>query len=820
MYIALDEHNEIVEISESIPGKNYYCPACKEIVVAKRGEIRQHYFAHKAGSNCSDGWDKYYDMSEWHKNWQLSFPKINREVVLSFGKLIHRADILVGKTVIEFQHSSISVDLFNKRNEYYRNMGYKVIWLFDLIEDYQNDKLIEESDLNFIWTNPRTTFNNYDLENGQIELFFQLKENDKCIIKVKNSSDEGFKEFSGSEWYLKDEFLEYFKCMDGSYPKPVTEYNTINDEYINFKKKYNINLDLQQERAVQTIDGATLVLSVPGSGKTTVLVNRIGYMINCKHIDGKSILALTYTKMAAVDMKKRYSSIYGDDINVDFRTINSFADEFIRRYGIDRVVISENDKEGILRSIYKEYYDGWMSSTDILEASTTISYIKNMMLNEKEIREYLIWNIDALEIYKKYQNKLDSMNAGFNKKYIDFDDQLVLTYNYLKEDEKALENIQSIYKYFCIDEAQDTSKIQYEIIKLLASKSKNIFMVGDEDQSIYGFRAAYPEALINFKNEYANPFILKIETNYRSTPEIINLASKVISKNKNRIPKKMIPYRENGNKPECIVVNNRGEQYKKILSIIESTNSQITLLYRENICSIPIINDLINKGIKFNIKKIKENFFFNDHIVRDIVAFFRFSLNQELDNFGSIVNKLGFYIKKKDINGICNKCKWSRKSIYYAMKEWLDYDNRDDGYKADELKKIMNKVKLSNPSDAIEILCANGYGDYIKENNYNSSIIEILMYLADEDNDILSFLKHIDKLQKGISDLKYESDAKILLSTVHSSKGLEFDKVILYDLFDGVFPELCKGTEEEKIAKEEEERRLLYVAVTRAKNNF
>ena len=822
MFIALDEFDELICAEDTVPGKLYKCPACCRTLSVRRGSVRKPYFAHLQGETCSDTWNTSYDMSDWHRDWQNMFPIVNQEVVVQLGDIKHRADVLTGKTVIEFQHSPLTSDMFNKRNAFYQDLGYKVVWLFDLVEEVNDGKVIQREDgrSSYVWKHPRHTFDGYDLESGRTEVFFQLRENaENCIVKVEANVQGSFAEFTASKQYSKEQFLEYFQCINGTCPKPFREDIRQNEDYLRFKEKYGICLDPQQERAAETVDGAILVLAVPGSGKTTTLISRIGYMVNCKGIDASSILALTYTKNAAEDMKRRYESAFGKNEKVNFYTLNAFANGIIRKCGIVRTVAENDERNRILSKIFKMCYPNpgdYPTKSDLQMASTTISNIKNRMLCEDEIRELRIWNVSAKEVYDKYKTGLENIGK------IDFDDQLVLAYQQLKENTQVLVSIQERYKYICVDEAQDTSKLQYEIIKLLSGKYHNIFMVGDEDQSIYRFRAACPEALLNFRDEYPNPFILKLETNYRSTSEIVDFASRFIAKNSRRYPKRMISARGEGIAPARIVVPNREEQYADIVSKAKKHhNGQMAILFRDNVCALPLADLLLKNGLPFSMRKTEEILFFHEHIVNDIKAFL--SLSQDYHNteaFKNIYYKCGAYIKGNDIKGICGKVYYQKMDIFQAIEAYLSWGNRDEGHKARWFRDRIEPMSKLRPAEAIRYIFDHGYGEYLREKKMGAGHIDILISLANDDETVDDFFAHLDRLEKQLCNLGNAS-SDIILSTVHSSKGLEYDKVLLMDVIDGLFPSVTEeNIDADDIETLQEERRLFYVAMTRAKNEL
>ena len=210
MLFAYDYNDNRVYIDETHSNQEYYCPYCGSSLITKKGDVRQHHFAHKSTHVCSDSWvgdrSHSYDISPWHNEWQSSFPKENQEVMLVLGDTKHRADVMVDKTVIEFQHSIMSVKAFDDRNNFYFNFGNKVIWLFDLSDILESSQLAykkTETGLDFYWKNPKRAFNNYDIKSGCIDLFFQLGNDDKCIVRVMDVSVEGFEYFQTTDFIIR-----------------------------------------------------------------------------------------------------------------------------------------------------------------------------------------------------------------------------------------------------------------------------------------------------------------------------------------------------------------------------------------------------------------------------------------------------------------------------------------------------------------------------------------------------------------------------------------------------------------------------------------
>lgn len=594
-------------------------------------------------------------------------------------------------------------------------------------------------------------------------------------------------------------------------------------------EKNNLKLNSQQIEAVKSVEGPILLLAVPGSGKTTVLVTRLGYMIYCKKIDPRKILTLTYTVAATKDMALRYEKFFGNEFSglLEFRTINGICSKIISYYcrKNNKTAFDIEDEKvilGLLSSIYTKVTGEFATESDIKGVRTFIAYIKNMLLNKEEIEE-LDKKVDMpiSEIYELYKKEM------IKRKKMDFDDQMVYARIMLKQDPELLRFFQSQYDYICVDEAQDTSKIQHIIISMLAENNKNIFMVGDEDQSIYGYRAAYPEALLLFEKNYDNAKVLLMEKNYRSNANIVKAADQFIQKNEFRHEKHMEPVREGQAEIKRIKVQYRSHQYSRIIKLAEeqvNDNKEVAVLYRDNESILPVIDVLERKNIPYRIKAADFAFFTN-RIVVDICNILKFALNPYDDKlFMSIYYKVSTFLKKKEAELLCEL------SVNYKMTI-LDaailYSGIED-YKITKLKAL--RTHLANMlSDTAEyaitrIIDYMGYGEYLERNNLNDDKIDIIRALANHEKSPQSFLYRLEELAELIRNKEADYNCNFILSTIHSSKGLEYDNVYIMDVADGLFPSNVirdrKKAKESEIAEYEEERRLFYVGVTRARDNL
>lgn len=834
MLFASDYNDNRIHIHDTHSNQEYYCPYCGAPLITKKGGLRQHHFAHKQNHRCSDTWAHKrsgsggYDLSPWHNEWQSLFPQENQEVRLVLGDTKHRADVLVDRTVIEFQHSIMPAAAFDDRNNFYFNLGYKVIWLFDLSALFSAGQITwEEKDgaLTFTWNNPKKAFNCYDIQSGCIDLFFQINGNkDACIVRVTDISEFGFEQFHGTMLISQSDFLNYVGLRDGICLPPCRDDLEQNLQYQLFKKQYHINLNKQQERALQAVEGSNLLLAVPGSGKTTVLVARLGYMVLQKNIAPERILAVTYNKEAAREMKERFALQFDRSIaeRIDFRTINSLSLMIYTNHydKIDRVKkrnMENCERRRIIRDVYARIQHRYASENDIQELSTAISYIKNMMLTKEQIHQNEEDHPYLYEMYQAYESALGELCL------MDFDDQMVYALRILRESQDIADAMRSRYRYISVDEAQDTSKIQHEIIRTLA-QGNSLFMVGDEDQSIYGFRAAYPRALLNFRYDYKNPYILRMERNYRSTAQIVQKAQQFISQNKGRYEKNMVAERSAGDDVCVTEVPSREEQYLQLLGIARSATEETAFLYRDNESSVVLVDLLLRNQISFKLQKPEMNFF-NTHIVRDIAAYFSLTVDQrDWKALDQVCGKgiLHLYDKQKYHAKI--NCRDKGMSVFDAVvsqKEWVKPWQKDS---IPVFFDVLNQLKGNTPSAAISILLESGYRRYLENKHYDLGKLEILQILAKYESTIPGFLQRLRVLENLIQQgFEGAPGNKMILSTIHSSKGQEYENVYMVDVYDGRFPSSSPNIfsrSKDSANGEQEERRLFYVGITRAKNKL
>lgn len=618
-------------------------------------------------------------------------------------------------------------------------------------------------------------------------------------------------------------------------------------EWKEFETTFSVKLNQQQKEAVQSTKGPVLLLAVPGSGKTTVLVTRLGYMIYCKNIPPESILTVTYTVAATKDMSERFAVRFGEDMakRLEFRTINGICAMIIQYYGRRigktpfELVKDEKATTGMLIRICQDHGMGYPTESDLKNVRTLITYIKNMMLNEEELQKLEEESdIRIAGIYREYCRQMRE------QKLMDYDDQMLYAYNILRKDLGVLAYFQNRYPYICVDEAQDTSKIQHAIIALLAAGTGNLFMVGDEDQSIYGFRAAYPEALLSFEKKHSGAKVLLMEENFRSNAKIVEAADKFIQKNTLRHEKHMRAAREAGADIREISLKSRKAQYVYLMKAAQECTTgmagmsgseehkgradasvtETAVLYRDNECAIPLIDLLERKNIPYRMRNADLSFF-THRTVLDVQNIIRFAMDpKDTELFMQIYYRLKLFFNKKDA---LRYAQISQEKDMEVLDAALKYGNLEK-YQEDNIRNLKRQMVriLNMPGDEAvnQILTYMGYQDYLKKMGMNANKLETVKLIGSRVESPEKLLERLEELRTIIQEKVSDKDCPFILSTMHASKGLEYDTVYLLDVMDGILPEKVlanpRTASKEELETYEEERRLFYVGVTRAKNQL
>ena len=618
-------------------------------------------------------------------------------------------------------------------------------------------------------------------------------------------------------------------------------------EWKEFETTFSVKLNQQQKEAVQSTKGPVVLLAVPGSGKTTVLVTRLGYMIYCKNIPPERILTVTYTVAATKDMSERFAVRFGEDMakRLEFRTINGICAMIIQYYGRRigktpfELVKDEKATTGMLIKICQDHGMGYPTESDLKNVRTLITYIKNMMLNEEELQKLEEESdIRIAGIYREYCRQMRE------QKLMDYDDQMLYAYNILRKDPGVLAYFQNRYPYICVDEAQDTSKIQHAIIALLAAGTGNLFMVGDEDQSIYGFRAAYPEALLSFEKKHSGAKVLLMEENFRSNAKIVEAADKFIQKNTLRHEKHMRAAREAGADIREISLKSRKAQYVYLMKAAQECTTgmagmsgseehrgradasvtETAVLYRDNECAIPLIDLLERKNIPYRMRNADLSFF-THRTVLDVQNIIRFAMDsKDTELFMQIYYRLKLFFNKKDA---LRYAQISQEKDMEVLDAALKYGNLEK-YQEDNIRNLKRQMVriLNMPGDEAvnQILTYMGYQDYLKKMGMNANKLETVKLIGSRVESPEKLLERLEELRTIIQEKVSDKDCPFILSTMHASKGLEYDTVYLLDVMDGILPEKVlanpRTASKEELETYEEERRLFYVGVTRAKNQL
>lgn len=577
-----------------------------------------------------------------------------------------------------------------------------------------------------------------------------------------------------------------------------------------------------QIQAISHMDGPAMVLAGPGSGKTTVITHRIKNLIEKAEVRPENILVVTFTKAAAISMQKRFSTLMngGKGQLVTFGTFHSVFYKILRksrRYEATEI-LSERQKTDYIREIIGRY---GISSNDISELSQNIindiGNIKGNMLNAQEYEPSCCKKEDFIKVYNAYNLELKRDGK------MDFDDILRECYLLLCENHTILEQWRELYKYILIDEFQDINRIQMNIIELLASPLNNIFVVGDDDQSIYGFRGARPEIMIEFKDYYPEAELIVLDVNYRSTQSIINVAGRVIENNKTRLDKCAHANNDKDFQPDIRKFRNQVEELKFVVSKIREYENQgislseMAILVRNNSQIQEISSFLKNRKIEAESGKHRSNIY-NGMVAKDILSYVRGALQFD----GTYFNEDLIYVLNKPQRYISRQVVLSVNMNISAVRRIYSKNNIDSFlFHIEMIRKLPPQAALSY------IRKGAGYEEYLRlyaiENNIPMSgllkQLEQLVQECSKFNTLEQWINSIDSAQNSEgqnfgkkSSGEGDTNNRINIMTMHGSKGLEFKAVFIVDANQGIIP-TSKALRERDF---EEERRLFYVAITRA----
>lgn len=584
-----------------------------------------------------------------------------------------------------------------------------------------------------------------------------------------------------------------------------------------------MSLNPSQVQAVIHKDGPCMVLAGPGSGKTLTITKRIEYLIGKHHVSPEEILVITFTKAASIEMKERFVRLCGQKAGpVTFGTFHGIYYGILKwAYRMNASnILSEEQKYQLLKQVIGRMEIDIDDEKDFLQGiAGEIGNIKN---NQIPLAEYESLNCSEevfREIFEQYEKERKRL------KKIDFDDMLVLVYELFKKRPDILSMWQRKFRYILIDEFQDINQVQYDVIRMLAAPENNLFIVGDDDQSIYRFRGARPDIMLGFKKDYPDTKEILLDVNYRSTKAIVNGAARVIRHNVNRYPKQIITTNEQGETVHIQEVRHPIEESKYVVSQIQEAkkrgipSSEIAVLFRTNVEARALAETFMEYNMPFRMKERMPNLY-EHFIAQDLTTYLKMALgDRSRKSFLAIMNRPNRYIGRDSVEGTTISFESLRK--FYCDKDWmLD--------RIDQLEVDFRILKNMAPYGAIQYIRKHiGYDEFLKEyaafRKINmEDLKEVLREIEERAKAFRTIEEWFTHIEEYSEELKRQSQQKeidpeaITFMTMHGSKGLEFDLVFIIGANETITPYKKAETKEEV----EEERRMFYVAMTRARKKL
>ena len=576
-----------------------------------------------------------------------------------------------------------------------------------------------------------------------------------------------------------------------------------------------------QTQAIQHTDGPCLVLAGPGSGKTLTIVNRVKYLIEKQKVRPEEILVVTFTRFAAAEMKSRLCLVMGKrDLPVTVGTFHGIYYGILKwAYRMNQEnILSETEKYQILRGVInKERMEIFDEEDFIQDIAAEIGKVKN---NRIPLEEFVSEKCSAdafRNIYRNYEQHRKEL------KKIDFDDMLVLCYELFRSRPDVLAQWQKKFRYVLIDEFQDINRIQYDVIRMLAQPENNLFVVGDDDQAIYGFRGADSELMLGFGKDFPDAKQILLGMNYRSTANIVQNSLKLIENNVERYSKKLEANREGGSCLHIQEVKDPVEEAEYVLEEIQKCKEngikeeEIAILFRVHTDARAVVEAMVERKIPFQMKEHLPNIY-EHFIAKDIMAYFRLATGKRRrQDFLQVMNRPKRYLGRDSVAGA--KVSFEDMRKFYCDKDWMI--DRIDQFEWD-VKMLMKMA----PYAAIQYIRKRiGYDDFLKEYAFThqinrSDLNEVLAEIEEAAKAFTSveeWFTHVEEYTETLRAKEKERNRPrpgVRLMTIHASKGLEFKQVFLIEANEGRIPYQKAKTDKEI----EEERRLFYVAMTRAKD--
>ena len=587
------------------------------------------------------------------------------------------------------------------------------------------------------------------------------------------------------------------------------------------------NLNKEQLEAVKTTEGPLLVLAGAGSGKTKVLTTRVAYLIDELGITPESILAITFTNKAAKEMKDRIFKMLGTvAYQIQISTFHSFGLTILKEHydklGYDKnfTILDSDDSSTVVKKILKDM-DKDPKKYSYKAIRNKISSAKNELMEPEDLAKFSTNDIDDLvvDVYKKYKEKLKTNNS------VDFDDLLMLPITLFRKYPEVLRFYQDRFKYILIDEYQDTNEAQYLLTKMISAKYKNICVVGDNDQSIYSFRGSNYKNILNFEKDYNNAKVIMLERNYRSTKQILDVANCIIKKNTLRKDKNLWTDNETGEKVKYHRAENEKDEAFYVKCQIEELKkteklSEIAVLYRTNAQSRNMEEALLKENIPYKV--IGSMYFYKRKEIKDLLSYLNVIYNSNDDiSLLRVINVPKRGIGAKTIENLSIQADLLNQSIYSTIEAGKEL----------EFKKIIEDIKANKDNMSLTelvdyVLDKSGMRKELEDENTLDSEVRLenleefksITKNFEEERGIVSledFLMEIS-LVADVEEHKNNTEV-VTLMTIHSAKGLEFDNVFVIGLEEGIFPHTNCLNDFNEV---EEERRLCYVSITRARKKL
>ncbi|MFC6331791.1 ATP-dependent helicase [Paenibacillus septentrionalis] len=622
------------------------------------------------------------------------------------------------------------------------------------------------------------------------------------------------------------------------------------EQFLSAKRKL-IELNDVQRQAVSHIEGPLLLLASPGSGKTTTMIMRLGYMLSCCNVSSDRVIAVSFSKASAADMGRRYAQLFPELPQVKFSTIHSLAYDIVRtQLQLERrsyrmidgfeseqgehetqsalqhegMAEANISKHQLLRTLFEQVNGTQPKEEQMEELKTYISYVKNKQLPVEQWDTASCSIRHAAQIAQLYEQKKEH---GYSELLLDFDDMLVYAEQFLSKHESLRQRYKSRYDYVVSDESQDTSLVQHRILRWLVEDHLNLCVVADDDQSIYSWRGAEPAYLLAFQQHYPSAKILYMEQNYRSSRTIVEVANQFIKRNRHRYEKSMFTENEHA---QPIVVKHHAHIQEEIAELVQQLKhveklEETAVLYRNHSSSLLLMHELDKQGIPFYMKDADDRFF-KHWIVEDILNFMRLSYtDRRFELFEKVMFKMNVYVTKQQILEL--KSKHTDQSLFQLLLEETTLKSYQIE-RIQEAKAHIDHLKSMTPKEAIHKIR--------HDLGYDKCLDQIAERLGFQKERLLLVLNNVEVIAEGLSTLeqfagrlkdleKLQHQARrrsqqkpaVTLSTLHSAKGLEFDTVFMIDLAAAVIPSRQELSKPELI---EEAARLFYVGLTRARKRL